>query len=148
MTPQNPARTPGGAHREHPTTLPLLIIVMCLVAVLGFKLYQRLRPAPEAPRAKRELGVDENAPNVPIGEWEARKAARQSAEEWVEDGLARPEDTRMSPDGKVLVPAVRVYEDKDVYVPIRVMVEAEEEVQDVPFWKKDREPVKEPPLTD
>jgi hypothetical protein len=58
---------------------------------------------------------------------ELKQAALEGAEKWREEMLAKPEEERMLPDGRVLVPEIVVYEDNDIYMPMRRMVPAETE---------------------
>jgi len=58
---------------------------------------------------------------------ELRQATLDEAQKWRDEMLAKPVEERTLPDGRVLVPEVAVYEDRDVYIPMRRMVPVEPE---------------------
>ncbi|HHN46682.1 MAG TPA: hypothetical protein ENN09_04500 [Planctomycetes bacterium] len=130
-----------------PAKWPVLLFGVVVIGVIAGYYAYRARTAPEPGAKPRRVVAEPNNP-PDTAQVRVRKQVMDAAEEWREKMLAKPEEERTTPDGKVLVPHVVVYEDKDVIIPLRVMVLKDTEHEYVPSWEQDAKKHRPPEPTD
>jgi hypothetical protein len=128
MTAEN--KTSSGNEKKN-RDAALVTATVLVLALIGYLVYnshsQRVAETEASQGVVREVVANPKPPSDTPETQQLKQVALGEAEKWREEMLAKPEEERKLPDGRTLVPEIVIYEDNDVYIPMRKMVPVDRE---------------------
>lgn len=127
MTPENKTSSDSQSRYGTVALISATVLVLLLIGFVAYSSHSRRVAEADAAEGPAKTTVLNERQRTTPEVVELRQSAVESAEKWREEVLAKPPEERTLSDGTVLVPEVTIFEDNDVYIPMRRMVPAERE---------------------